>query len=221
MAKHLMKCPICKLQFDRNAEPFVVLNKTRVAHVRCAKIYCAEKGKDMPEIINPKVSRLCEFCRHSIPIDEARPLEGFDRWAHIDCLNEENNRETTSKEKLMKYIQQIYDLDAGSTSFQAKLKQANEMVEKKGMTYSGIHGTLKYFVEVKKQSIKNSDYLGIVPFIYDEAKEYYKRMKEINNYNSKFKLNNFQPKEVSVKFRDTSKTVERKFKSLEEDEDIE
>ena len=46
-------------------------------------------------------------------------------------------------------------------------------------------------------------------------------MKEINNYNSKFKLNNFQPKEVSVKFRDTSKTVERKFKSLEEDEDIE
>lgn len=35
MAKHMVKCPICGLMFDANAEPYVMINSRRYAHQKC------------------------------------------------------------------------------------------------------------------------------------------------------------------------------------------
>jgi hypothetical protein len=41
-------------------------------------------------------------------------------------------------------------------------------------TYSGIKRTLEYFYEVKKNSIEKANGgIGIVPWVYEEAKRYY------------------------------------------------
>ena len=43
-----------------------------------------------------------------------------------------------------------------------------------GMTYKGMTGTLIYFYDIKKNSIKNSNEgIGIIPYVYEEAKKYY------------------------------------------------
>lgn len=48
-----------------------------------------------------------------------------------------------------------------------------------GMTYRGQLLSLKYFYEIKKNSIKKSNgSIGIVPFIYDEAKIYYSKIEQ-------------------------------------------
>ena len=48
-----------------------------------------------------------------------------------------------------------------------------------GMTYRGQLLSLKYFYEIKKNSIKKSNgSIGIIPFIYDEAKIYYSKIEQ-------------------------------------------
>lgn len=40
--------------------------------------------------------------------------------------------------------------------------------------------TLEYFYEIKNNSTRNSNGIGIVPYVYDEATDYYRRLAEIN-----------------------------------------
>lgn len=222
MAQHMMKCPICGISFDRNAEPYVMINKMRAAHVGCAKRYAAEKGIALPEIIDPKVSRLCDYCRKAIPKDEAVVLSGFDRFAHKDCKSNDDNREITDKEKLRKFLSELYNLDNSSASLNAKMRQAENMVVKNGFTYSGIRGSLTYFFLVKKNSPENDNYLGIVPYIYEEAKEYYRKIKEANRKNE---LNKELIKSKPVISQVKVKTIEKndkisKFSFLDEEGEL-
>ncbi len=45
MAKHMVKCPICKQQFDANAEPFVK-EKNRYLHKACAENRDASRSEE-------------------------------------------------------------------------------------------------------------------------------------------------------------------------------
>lgn len=38
---------------------------------------------------------------------------------------------------------------------------------------SGIHSTLRYILEIKHISIKDYDSIGLVPYLYKEARQYY------------------------------------------------
>ena len=46
-------------------------------------------------------------------------------------------------------------------------------MEDYNFTTSGIFSTLKYILEVKHINIKEYDSIGLVPYLYNEAKQYY------------------------------------------------
>ena len=51
--------------------------------------------------------------------------------------------------------------------------------KKQGMPYRGQLLTLKYFYEVKKNSIKKANgSIGIIPFVYEEARQYYAKLEQ-------------------------------------------
>lgn len=51
--------------------------------------------------------------------------------------------------------------------------------KRQGMPYRGQLLTLKYFYEVRKNSIQKSNgSIGIIPFVYDEARQYYSKLEQ-------------------------------------------
>ncbi|QHF58049.1 prophage-derived uncharacterized protein [Bacillus subtilis] len=59
------------------------------------------------------------------------------------------------------------------------LKQIKEYQEEYGYKLKGIELALKYFYETLDNQPREGDGIGIVPFVYDEAKRHYIRQKAI------------------------------------------
>lgn len=70
------------------------------------------------------------------------------------------------------------------------------MIDHYHFSYSGILSTLKYWYEIKGNSIaKANEGLGIVPYVYSDAKKYYESIfyatqlnKDITNYENEKKI---------------------------------
>jgi hypothetical protein len=56
------------------------------------------------------------------------------------------------------------------------LRQIKEYKEVRGYTYKGMTLALKYFFEIQKNNPKVQS-LGIIPYIYDQAKKYWRDIK--------------------------------------------
>ena len=63
MAKAMVKCPYCNLQFDRNTEPFVAISSRRYAHKKCYEE--KQKGKTQEEI---DYEALCKYIKEKFNI---------------------------------------------------------------------------------------------------------------------------------------------------------
>ena len=73
-----------------------------------------------------------------------------------------------------KYIKKLFGLNILSAKIKRQIKQYKEEYN---YSYSGIQKTLYWWFEVKKNSLeKANDGIGIVPYVYDECKNYYYRL---------------------------------------------
>ena len=114
----------------------------------------------------------CTKCGKRFDRDKYKYIEvGARRYAHENCDLIELNQTAQDKNALLEYIKQIY----GSKEVSVKiLKQIQTYTTDYNYTYSGIHKSLIYWFEIRKNSIeKSKGTIGIVPYIYDEAKEYF------------------------------------------------
>lgn len=106
-----------------------------------------------------------KFNRHTEP---SKYISG--KWYHERCATS-----VLERRELANYICQLFGLKRAGPSNYALIKK---WVENKGYTYKGIHNTLKYFYEVKKgDKNKSEERIGIVPFIYEEAQQYFSSQK--------------------------------------------
>jgi hypothetical protein len=109
---------------------------------------------------------VCPFCQNKVDGDEAILHKG--RRYHPSCY-----QEVLIKEELYEYICKLFTLKAPGPKNFALLKKYRE---ENGYTYAGVLNALRYFYEVKRGAIKKADArIGIVPYVYDEAQEYYRR----------------------------------------------
>ena len=80
-------------------------------------------------------------------------------------------------------------------------------------------GTLVYWYEIKKAQIdKAQGGIGIIPYIYEQAKEYYGKIKQANELNADIKNYKIQFKEITIEAPKPELRQPRLFK-LEEDND--
>lgn len=72
-------------------------------------------------------------------------------------------------------------------------KQIKQFVEEYKCSYSGIKKTLIYFFEIKKNSIEKSNGgIGIVPYVYQEAAQYYYNLERAQKQNEALNIDNLQ-----------------------------
>jgi hypothetical protein len=141
---------------------------------------------------------ICPYCGEKFNRDKEPTTQvSARRYAHKKCAEEhEKNKSQEEKdlEALEKYIKNLFDEEYVNARVRKQLKEYKEQYN---FTYSGILKTLIYWYEVKGNSIEKANGgLGIVPYVYQQACQYYYALylaklanenKDIQNYHTKVK----------------------------------
>lgn len=148
--------------------------------------------------LKPKVK--CPFCGIEFRREEEEYINVKNRYWHKKCyekylikIEEEEKQKLElqqKKDSLYKYICLLFGQEKVSIKI---AKQINKLISEYNFTYSGIEKSLKYFYEVKNNSIaKANDSIMIVPWIYEDAKKYYYNlfMTHLKNNNIEIKKEN-------------------------------
>ena len=122
---------------------------------------------------------ICSKCgkRFNRDIEQA-VRTGARRYGHASCYPDNSDfvpllvkGEDPDLTKLKDFINQLYGKNANWAQINRQIKI---YTTENNYTYSGILKSLVYFYQVKGNSIDKSNYaLGIVPFVYQDAYNYY------------------------------------------------
>lgn len=118
---------------------------------------------------------ICPYCKKQFDRDKIPFAQvGQRRYAHIECAEEaqsKKSQEEKDKDELEKYIKVLFQEDTVNTKITRQIKN---FVTKEGYTYKGILRALSYFYGVKNNDISLANGgIGIVPYVYQEAHDYY------------------------------------------------
>lgn len=170
---HIVTCQYCKAKFDRDKHEFVLVGNRRYAHASCALRKAQEEGQALTaEIVDPTDNVVCLYCKKPMSKkDEDCVMITNGKYAHKACKHLEDTREKTDQEKLELYIQSIFGTSFVPPRIQ---KQIATYISEYGYTYSGIEKTLKYYLTIKKGNFDIAyESIGIVPYVYNDALNYY------------------------------------------------
>lgn len=201
MAKKIVKCKYCGQSFDKETVAHVLIpagSLFRHAHSEC---YLRERAKNPKtpeyEIIDPQDIVKCAYCKKEFNKRKI-PCKQLDngKYVHLECAQLEEKREKTDEELLNAYIMELYHVPYVPPRMQKQIKQ---YIKEYNYTYSGMLKTLKYFYEVKGNDIKDSyESLGIIPYVYRKARDYYLAIWEAQQKNARKNINDYVETEVKV-----------------------
>ena len=117
----------------------------------------------------------CYYCGQTFDRDKVPHVQvTTKRYAHTACAmtdDQKKKQEEADKIALNEYIMKLFNIPYVDARIQKQIKQ---YVEEYKYTYSGIKKTLTYFFEVKGNSIEKANGgIGIVPYVYQQAHNYY------------------------------------------------
>lgn len=112
----------------------------------------------------------CVYCSKQID----RTTESFivvnKRYAHNDCADQED-KDRQDREKLNHLLYEIFEENVNFGMIGQQIKTFKSQYR---YTISGITGTLYYCYKIKNMPVtKKTNGIGIVPFFYKEAREYF------------------------------------------------
>lgn len=124
----------------------------------------------------------CPICDKAINKAEEDHHIHSKKTYHINCFAKFELRKQHRLE-LLEYICDLYKIPVANGFI---LKQIKEYETQYNYTLKGIQMTLQFFHEISGNPIgttsakyKNAKGIGIVPHVYDEAKDYFIRMQQI------------------------------------------
>ena len=194
---HIVLCPYCNIKFDRDKIKYVRVGKNRYAHAECGLEQAKLKKLPLPEVVDPTNQTNCIYCKKAINKTDSNIIKvSEDAYAHEECQQKENQRELTDEEKLHKYIMKLFNTTYIYPRIQRQIKT---YINDYHFSYSGILKALIYFYEVKNNSIaKANDGIGIVPYVYKDAYNYYYSIWLAQQKNINLNINNIKPKEKEI-----------------------
>lgn len=139
----------------------------------------------------PKLAK-CLYCEETFDRNKEPFQPVGRRYAHQKCYDLYYTEEDYYKEEIYKFIKRIF----GPNYKYAVIERQRVKFLKEGLTNKGIYYALKYHFEVKNGSVEKSEgRIGIVPYLYEEALEYYKN---IDDLSKKFVKSIQEPKKEKI-----------------------
>ena len=171
------------------------------------------------EIQDPNDFITCKYCKKVFNKKEEEYIQITNStYAHLKCAELEAKREKTDAEKLDDYIMKLFNYDYVPP--RAK-KQINQYIQEYNYTYSGILKALVYFYEVKGGDREAAhDGIGIVPFVWQDAYNYYYNLWLAKQKNEDKDLSRFIPQTVEIRITSPEREPHKKsrFSFLDEEE---
>ena len=116
------------------------------------------------------------------------------RYAHQSCQEDKLSSETKQehdKRELENYIKKLFGYSTIPPRVMKQIQTYTHDVEH-NYTYSGIYKTLKYFFEVRGNSLEKANGgIGIVPYVYNEAYTYWRALWEAQQKNEDIDIEEF------------------------------
>lgn len=163
----------------------------------------------------------CTICKKRFDRDKYPAiLISTRRYAHASCagaLSEEQAQEEKDREALEQYIIQLFKLEHMDGRITLQIKK---FMQDYNYTYSGILRTLKYFYEVKQNDLsKSNNGIGIVPWVYQEAYNYYYNQWLLKQKNVDKNIEEYTPNYIDITIKDPIRQQKKKniFKFLDEE----
>lgn len=167
----------------------------------------------------------CFYCGHTFDRDKEPFMqipEKARRYAHKDCFLRATAIQRADEEnkiKLENYIKELFDYKVLP---EAVDKQIRKFITENNYTYLGILKALKYFYEVKNGS-KEKAYgrIGIVPYVYEDAHNYYLAIWQAKQKNAEIKIEEYvlpvREVHIVIPQREPMKKQRSEFTFLEEE----
>lgn len=157
---------------------------------------------------------ICAICGKRFDRDKVQAVKhGARRYSHQSC---EPSGETvplpqqdSDLTKLEEYIEKLL----GKEYNRARVKkQIKDFTEENHYSYSGILKSLVYFYEVKGNSIEKANGgIGIVPFVYQDAYNYYYDLFLAQSRNEKKNVAEITSKTREITIRPPERPVTKRF----------
>lgn len=142
------------------------------------------------------------------------------RYAHKECAEKHQatlTEEEKAKKALEDYIKQLLNISSLTPKIK---KQIEKFVKEENYSYSGIHRSLIYFYEIKKNSVdKANGGIGIVPYVYQEAYNYYYNIWVAQQSNETKNIEEYKPNEIIITIPPPQRKIKKRklFKFLDEE----
>ena len=145
------------------------------------------------------------------------------RYAHASCvgaLSLEEKKKEEDKKDLENFIIKLFNLKHMDGRITLQIKKY--LQDHPEYTYSGIKRTLEYFYIIKKNPIEKANGgIGIVPWIYEEAKRYYYNQWLLSQKNVEKNISEYIPKIKNITIKPPKREPKKRkiFTFLDEEED--
>jgi len=148
------------------------------------------------------------------------------RYGHATCYPDIKDfvplaatQEDPDLTKLKKYIEQLFGKNANWAQINRQIKI---YITDNNYSYSGILKSLVYFYGIKGNSIEKANgALGIVPFIYQDAYNYYYDLFLAQSRNADKNIENFIPKTKEITIRPPQRPILKRFFNFLNDDEVE
>ena len=166
----------------------------------------------------------CIYCKQSFDRDKIPFVQVSERrYAHKDC--HERGKDKKEKDELDRLALEDYIskhiCPEGYVTPRVR-KQMQSYIKNYNYTYSGMLKALVYFYEVQGNSYEKANGgIGIIPYTYSNAYQYYFAIWLANNNNSKINFEDFNIKQSLVKINPPKRKKKRKklFSFLDKEEE--
>ncbi|MGD7046969.1 hypothetical protein FZC83_01910 [Rossellomorea marisflavi] len=143
----------------------------------------------------------CHICKRVIK-DE--PIKHSGKNYHEDCFNKWR-QEVENRNSLYDYICQLYKLDIPTGMIRKQIKEFQDEYDYK---LKGMELTLRYFHETLDNKPRPGDGIGIIPFIYEEAKNHYLKQQKILESIQNMKVEEVTVHIAPVKYKRKTKKID-------------
>lgn len=156
----------------------------------------------------------CVYCKKRFDRDKIDTTQiSARRYAHKECVEKnqkEKSQEEQDLEKLEQYIMKLFDEPYINARIKKQIKDYKAMYN---YTYSGMLKSLIWFYEIKGNSIEKANGgIGIIPFIYKDALQYYYSLYLAKLSNENKNIEEYKPKIKYIEI--TPPSAIRKMKRL-------
>ena len=186
--KAMVKCYVCGEMFDRANNPYVQKQlgekRFRYAHPDC------EPTK--PILFPNDRCDICGRADNSFKIDF---LPNTTLKVHPECLQ---NYQPDEKQKLIDYCRSLFGKDdLAHTPILRTIKIYNEQNH---YSFSAIRKTLMWWYDIKGNDVsKANGNIRIVPYIIDQARDYWKTREQADQSNEKIDIKPIEEVKISIR----------------------